>query len=86
MYDDLKIGDRVLIVEEYDGLRSVVGTEGTVCVVKSRFIGVNHDIDSNRMHNCDGNCPQQHGWYYDRESGALKKIVVFEIDNIDDLV
>ena len=58
------VGDRVQIIQGYDGLRSVVNTNGTVCQIQQSYIGVAHDLRDGAMHSCDYCCESGHGWYY----------------------
>lgn len=82
------VGDRVRVVKAYDHLDVVVGTEGTVCAADHGMIGVNHDIADDVMHNCNGDCPLYHGWFYFADSECLEKIDAEppHIDTLDDLV
>lgn len=88
---EFNVGDRVQIIRDYDGLRKVVNTNGTVCHIYQRYIGVAHDLRDGAMHNCDYHCDGGHGWYYPkRDAEKYLKFVSdgpsVAIQTIDDLL
>lgn len=88
---EFNVGDRVQIIRGYEGLRKVVNTNGTVCHIYQRYIGVAHDLRDGGMHNCDYHCEGGHGWYYPkRDAEKYLKLVSdgpsVAIQTIDDLL
>lgn len=88
---EFHVGDRVQIIQGYDGLRSVVNTNGTVCQIHQRYIGVAHDLRDGAMHNCEHCCESGHGWYYPkRDAEKYLKFVSdgpsIAIQTIDELL
>lgn len=88
---EFHVGDRVQIIQGYDGLRSVVNTNGTVCRISQRYIGVAHDLRDGTMHNCDHCCESGHGWYYPKRDAEKYLQFVSDgpsiaIQTIDDLL
>lgn len=62
---EFKIGDRVRIKDGYDYYKNRSGKLGTVVdnPGKNSSPGVRHD-DYIGGHDCNGNCPEGYGWYY----------------------
>lgn len=64
-----QVGDLVEVVnmDIYPDRR---GWTGTVIEVGG-CIGVRHSKSSAKLHNCQGNCPDGYGWYYDSQDLEL---------------
>lgn len=62
--DIFNIGDRVSIVCSNGNVNAVVGTCGTVVCARGEIIGVDHDVEADKMHDCVGTARDRHGWFY----------------------
>lgn len=67
-FDECKIGDRVVFVDDFapDGGSVETGATGTICDIieaSDPHIGVNRDEQIKGGHSCHGTCVDGHGWY-----------------------
>lgn len=91
MSKGFNIGDRVLIVRPETGGGFLHSTYGTVCDIDGRMVGVRHDIKDRLLHNCHGNCDENHGYYYFSPFRQLRVVQsdergTLDIDSINELI
>lgn len=58
-----QVGDRVICIEEYDGLEKAVGKSGTISLIVSNDYGVEFD-EPVGGHTLGGHCKSGYGWWF----------------------
>ena len=77
----IKIGDRVACIKEFEDRKETLNCYGTVIAIDSNFCRIGVHFDNHiKGHDCNRECPEGHGWFFNEDANCLKLIEKDEND------